>query len=458
MAEAKRPAPADSTAPFSALVVAGTHSGVGKTSITLGLIAALRRRGLTVQPFKVGPDFIDPLHHQQASGRPARNLDSWMLNQETNRARYAAATADAQVALIEGVMGLYDGADGKTEQGSTAELAKQLDLPVVLVVDAAAIARSAAALIHGYTTFDLKLQIAGVILNNIGGPGHTAMIRDAVGNTTPILGALPRQPDLVVPERHLGLHLPHETHASYHQQLADLIEQHVDLDHLLTTSRSQRLAPPPQPRPAPASVRIGIARDEAFCFYYTDNLELLQQAGAELVEFSPIRDALPRNLDGLYIGGGYPELHAHALSRNTNTRNAIRDFAANGHPIYAECGGLMYLAQTLNVDGESHPMCDVFPLTTTIPAPLTIAYVEITTTGGLFGPGENARGHLFHQSEITKEPTIERSYQLTTNRGEQAREGYTLNNTLASYTHLHFASNPMLAKKFVNRSQPRQAG
>src|SRR5579859_2311063 len=359
-------------APLSAIVVAGTHSGVGKTSVTLGLIGALRRRGLTVQPFKVGPDFIDPLHHQHASGRPARNLDGWMLDPETNLERFARATADADVAVIEGVMGLFDGSEGKSDRGSTAEMAKLLGLPVLLVIDASAMARSAAALIHGFTSFDRHLRVAGVILNNVGGEIHAGMIRDAVAGAVPMLGALPRAKDLVVPERHLGLHLPYEARTGYVEQLATLIETHIDLDALLSNSVIERLPVAATPPAVPPKARLAVARDEAFCFYYTDNLELLEQAGAELVRFSPIDEPLPENIDGIYLGGGYPELHADKLSDNKPTRDAIREFASAGGPIYAECGGLMYLADTLDLDGQPHPMCGVLPFSTTMPAPLAI--------------------------------------------------------------------------------------
>jgi cobyrinic acid a,c-diamide synthase len=452
------PAERTTSSPLSAIVVAGTHSGVGKTSVTLGLIGALRRRRLTVQPFKVGPDFIDPLHHRHASGRPARNLDGWMLDPEINLERFARATADADVAVIEGVMGLFDGSDGKSERGSTAEMAKLLGLPVLLVIDASAMARSAAALIHGYTSFDPDLRVAGVILNNVGGEIHSDMIRDAVAGTVPILGALPRAKGLVVPERHLGLHLPHEARTDYVEQLATLIETHIDLDALLRNSVIERLQAIAAPPPLPPRARLAVARDEAFCFYYADNLELLEQAGAELVPFSPIDEPLPENIDGIYIGGGYPELHADKLAANTSTRDAIREFASAGGPIYAECGGLMYLAQTLEIDGETHPLCGVLPFSTTMPAPLAIGYVEITTTGGLFGSGQTARGHLFHHSAIAGEPATDRCYELKNSRGEETQEGYLIQNVLASYAHLHLASNPALASAFIDQCASFRAG
>jgi cobyrinic acid a,c-diamide synthase len=441
------------TSPLSTIVVAGTHSGVGKTSVTLGLIGALRRRGLTVQTFKVGPDFIDPLHHQRASGRPPRNLDGWMLTPDTNLQCFARSSADADVAVIEGVMGLFDGSEGKSDRGSTAEMAELLQLPVILVIDASAMARSAAALIHGFASFAPDLRVAGVILNNVGGKVHADMIRDAVDGDTSILGALPRDADLVMPERHLGLYLPHEARQDYVAKLAALIEEHVDLDQLLAASRTERRNVAPTPPARRRTVRVGIARDEAFCFYYADNLELLEEAGAELVEFSPIRDPLPGDLDGLYIGGGYPELHAEELAAKKTTRDAIREFADEGGPIYAECGGLMYLADNLELEDGTYPCCGVLPFNTKMPARLQLSYVEINTTGGLFGPGHTVRGHLYHHSEISGSATTSRCYRVETSRGDHGEEGYSVRNVLASYAHLHFASEPAIAHAFLGRCE-----
>lgn len=440
-----------------AVVIAGTHSGVGKTSVTLGLIGALTRRGLAVQPFKIGPDFIDPLHHTHASGRTSRNLDGWMLDPKTNLERFAIATADADVAVIEGVMGLFDGSEGASERGSSAEMAKLLGLPVVLVVDASAMARSAAALIHGFASFDPDLRIAGAILNNVGGEAHAEMIRQAVAGSVPILGAIPSVPDLAVPERHLGLHLPHEARQDYVQTLASLVDAHIEIDELLQTGRIARPQPPPATGPGPRRARVGVAHDEAFCFYYAENLELLQQAGAELVEFSPIRDPLPGDLDGLYIGGGYPELHAAELAANTGATHAVRDFCERGGPVYAECGGLMYLGQTLQIDDSAYELCGALPLSTRMPAGLSIGYVEIDTTGGLFGEGQTARGHLFHHSEVTGEPSADRCYTVRSTRGETSHEGYSAGNVLASYVHLHFSSAPELPAAFVARCVAHRA-
>jgi cobyrinic acid a,c-diamide synthase len=443
----------DSTSTLSAIVIGGTHSGVGKTSLALGLIGALADRGLTVQPFKVGPDFIDPLHHRQASSRDSYNLDGWMLGPETNRERFARATADADVAVIEGVMGLFDGSEGKSDRGSTGEMAKLLGLPVTLVIDAGAMARSAAALIHGFAGFDPELRIAGVVLNNVGGEAHAEMVREAVAADIPILGAIPHTPDLELPERHLGLHLPYEAHSDYVRRLAAVVEAHLDLDGLLEATRIERPAAPPEVATRAPFARVGVARDEAFCFYYADNLELLARAGAELVEFSPLSGPLPDGLDGIYIAGGYPELHAEELAANEAALRAIREFAAAGGPIYAECGGLMYLGEALELEEGAYPLCGVLPLTTRMPAPLKLAYVEIDTTGGLFGAGRTARGHLFHHSEITRGPTLDRCYRLRTTRGELEKEGHCLGNVLASYVHLHFASEPDLAPALLRRCE-----
>ena len=442
-------------APLSAFVVAGTHSGAGKTTVSLGIMAALRRRGLVVQPYKVGPDFIDPLHHERVCGRASRNLDGWMLTRETNVARFATCASDADVAVVEGVMGLFDGSDATSERGSTAEMAKILGLPVVLVVDAGAMARSAAAVVHGFVSFDPDLHAAGVIFNNAGSPAHGEMLREAMTGGAAVFGAVPRSAGVAMPERHLGLHLPHETRDDFIDTLADLIEDAVDLDGLLEAARVNRYSPSPEHQRTvhehQQRVRIGVARDEAFCFYYRDNLDLLEHYGATLVEFSPIHGGLPEDLHGIYIGGGYPELDAPQLAANEDMRGAVRAFASDGRPIYGECGGLMYLASALEVDGESYPMCGVLPFATRIPASLTIAYVDVKTGGGLFGPGLNARGQLFHHSEIVGEPSTDRCFTLTTTSGATSEEGFCAGNVLAGYAHLHFASEPRLAETFVER-------
>jgi cobyrinic acid a,c-diamide synthase len=426
---------------LSVIVVAGTHSGVGKTTVALGLMQALRERGLVVQPFKVGPDFVDPAHHTAICGRASRNLDGWLFSREQNLERFARYTADADVAVIEGVMGLFDGRSGDSEAGSTAEIAKWLGVPVLLVVDADALARSAGAVVHGFTHFDPGLDIAGVVLNRVAGPGHATMIEQALAGLPPLLGSIERDDAIAVPERHLGLVMPSEL-----PPLPPLGEV-VDLDRLLGLTRVARRSHVDAPTAPRAGVRIGVARDDAFCFYYPENLELLEEAGADLVEFSPVGGRIPADLDGLYLGGGYPELHAAALSANIDVLSGIRELAAAGRPVLAECGGLMYVGETLEVDGHEHRMCGLLPLKTRMCGRLSIGYVEVETEG-LLGRGV-ARGHAFHYSELSETQPVAYSYRVRRADREVA-EGFSCGNVLASYVHLHFATNPGLAARFVD--------
>ena len=442
------------------LVIAGTHSGVGKTTVTLGLLAALRRRGLSVQPFKVGPDFIDPGHHTQVAGRLCRNLDGWMLSRKDNLAGFCRQAAQTQVAVVEGVMGLFDGYDGLSEAGSTAQMAKWLSLPVLLVVDARSLARSAAALVKGFATFDPDLVLAGVVFNRIGGDTHLEYLRQALSQLDGIkcFGGLPREEKLAIPERHLGLTTAddHPLGPDYLNYLADFVESHLDLEGLLKTLPTLTLAAAKLPAPAPPVVRLGLARDRAFCFYYPENLEWLEHYGAQLVPFSPLHDRrLPPELHGLYLGGGYPELFASQLSENHSLRLALKEQAQAGLPIYAECGGLMYLSQEIqDLQGTPHPMAGVLPLTVRmLPRLKSLGYREITlATDSLLGPaGTCARGHEFHYSEIVStDSDLKRCYRLTPRRGgEPLLEGFGYKNVLASYVHLHFGSNPDVARHLV---------
>jgi cobyrinic acid a,c-diamide synthase len=455
------------------LVIAGPYSGVGKTTVTLGLIAAFRRRGLKVQPFKVGPDFIDPGHHTQAAGVVSRNLDGWILPQEANHVIFRLHALRADLALVEGVMGLFDGYDGASEAGSTAQMAKWLGLPVLLVVDTRAMARSAGALVHGFAHFDPDLTLAGVVFNRVGSATHRRYLEQALGlkKDAVCLGAIPREQELAIPERHLGLTTAqeHPLTPAYLDRLADLMEQNLDLDALWERLPVLNLAVPPltatgdEQAGAPdphfhkdASVRLGVARDEAFCFYYPENLEWLEHFGAEIVPFSPLHDRdLPPGLHGLYLGGGYPELFAGQLAENRGLLKSLKYQAEAGMPIYAECGGLMFLSQEIqDLDGNSHAMAGVLPLRVRmLPRLRALGYREITLAAdGLLGPrGTRARGHEFHYSEIISEPNgVGRVYRLTDRNGETSRlEGYTRNHVLASYVHLHFSSNPEAARNLV---------
>jgi len=449
-----------STGQTRGIVIAGTQSGVGKTTVTLGLIAAWRRRGLAVQPFKVGPDFIDPGHHTRAAGRVSRNLDGWMLSQDYNLSLFRRQAGQAQVAVVEGVMGLFDGYDGLSEAGSTAQMAKWLGLPVLLVVDARAMARSAAALVHGFASFDPDLTLAGVVFNRIGGAAHLHYLEQALSQLAGVKcrGSLPRAAQLAIPERHLGLTTAedHPLETEHLEHLADFLEDHLDLDGLLASLPVLAMPPEAPPPPVAPTVRLGVARDRAFCFYYPENLELLARFGAELVPFSPLTAReLPGNLHGLYLGGGYPELCAAQLAANEGLKRDIKEQADAGLPIYAECGGLMYLSQEIqDLEGHHYPMAGVLPLKVRMLKKLrALGYREITlTAAGLLGPaGTRARGHEFHYSEIAAETgDLPRLYRLNARQGAEAPpEGYFINNVLASYVHLHFGSNPEVARHLV---------
>jgi cobyrinic acid a,c-diamide synthase len=443
-----------------ALVVAGTHSGVGKTSVILGLIAALRRRGLVVQPFKVGPDFIDPQHHARAAGRPCHNLDGWMLPREANLELFARHSAGADVAVIEGMMGLFDGADARSNGGSAAEMASWLGAPVLLVVDASAMARSTAALVHGYATFDPGLRLAGVVANRVGSAGHAGLIEQALAGRHELVGWLATDPDVAVPERHLGLHLPDPASDRRVDVLADAVEANFDLDGLLRASEHDRPAYPAASTTAAGErVRIGVARDEAFSFYYEDNLALLEEAGAELVEFSPLAGTLPAGLGGLYLGGGYPELHAAGLERNLAMRTAVRELAERGAPIYAECGGLIYLGKAIEVDGEHHELCGSIAVETAFPGPLELGYCEVVTEpASLFGGAQRARGHWFHRGRIAASAEPSRAYRVTRGGAQPFPDGYVAGSVQASWVHLHFRSSPGLAAAFVERCRRAVSG
>jgi cobyrinic acid a,c-diamide synthase len=440
------------------IVIAGTHSGVGKTTLATGIMAAFRRRGLRVQGFKVGPDFIDPTFHHAATKRPSHNLDGWMLSRETNLEIFARATEDADVAVIEGVMGLFDGKNSPSLSGTTAEMAMWLDAAVVLVLDAAAMAGSAAAVVHGFDTLIPGFGLSAVVCNKVASPKHYAYLRDAiVAHCRPSpLGYLPRDPSYSIPERHLGLHLAQEALTENRlDQLAGWIESNLDLNRLLEIGSR-----PHSPsigahswKPLPERTRIGIARDAAFCFYYHDNLELLKTLGADLIEFSPIADrALPPDLDGLYLGGGYPELHAQVLSANESMRAGIVEFAAAGAPIYAECGGFMYLMQRIvDADGRAWPMAGIFPTSARMQKRLArLGYIEVEgreaesdQAEGWLAPGERARGHEFRYSNMDPMPeTTARVYR-------DPADGYRVQSVLGSYIHLHFLSNPKFAENFL---------
>jgi cobyrinic acid a,c-diamide synthase len=445
-----------------AFMVAGTASGVGKTTIALTLMAMFRERGLTVQPFKCGPDFLDTGHHGAICGRTSRNLDTWILDSEANRAIFASASRDAHAAIVEGMMGLYDGVAGGGEDGSAAQIAKLLALPVVLVIDAGKSARSIAAVVKGFESFDPAVQFAGIVLNQVGSDQHYRLLDAAIRSltATPLLGYLPMEPKIAIAERHLGLHTVEET-ASAEDRRAELVRagsRHLDIKPLLALSWPGVVARG-EVIPAECSeqkrVRIGVARDKAFSFYYEDNFDLLRENGAEIVAFSPLSDSvLPQNLDALYLGGGYPELHADALSRNAPMLVGVRAFAEAGKPVYAECGGMVYLGRALTLlEGRSYTMAGVLPIEFEMTSRLVhFGYVDVEFVADclLGAKGTTVRGHSFHCSRVLSGMSMPTAYRLNYSlSGRDELEGYQFKNVLASYAHLHFRGNPAMVTSLV---------
>jgi cobyrinic acid a,c-diamide synthase len=432
------------------LVIAGTASGVGKTTIATGLMAALAARGFRVAGFKVGPDYIDPSYHALATGRSPRNLDAFLCGPELIAPLFVHGAAGADIAVIEGVMGLFDGARGRSDYASTAHVAKLLDAPVVLVVDTSAMARSVAAMVHGYATFDPALRVAGVICNRVASPGHAELLRQALLPLgIPLLGTPHRDPALCSPSRHLGLVPVAERPEQARRAVAELgqrLTPALDLDALERIARTAAPVRSAAWTPAgsrtvqdPASRRVAVAGGPAFTFVYTENLELLRAAGAELLPLDPTRDeTLPGGTQALYLGGGFPEAHAKALSANTPLRRAVRGFDG---PILAECGGLLYLCEEL----DGLPMCGVLPARGTMTERLVLGYREAEAATGsvLWRRGEQVRGHEFHYSTVTPEAGCRPAWHL------DRTEGFVAGRLHASYLHTHWAATPWSAQRFL---------
>ncbi|HEY5316384.1 MAG TPA: cobyrinate a,c-diamide synthase [Solirubrobacteraceae bacterium] len=443
------------------VVIAGTSSGAGKTTVACGLIAAYRARGRAVQGFKVGPDYIDPSYHALASGRPGRNLDAFLSGPEliAPLARHGASGAD--IAVIEGVMGLFDGASGRGELASTAHVAKLLKAPVVLVVDASAMARSAAAIVHGYSTFDPDLAVAGVIFNRVGSDHHEELLREALEPLgIPLLGALRRDEQIRAPERHLGLvpagEREERTRAAL-DALADALERYADLEAI---ERLARAAPPlpggtwsPEPASAPVGeARIAIARGRAFSFHYEENLELLSAAGAELCPFDPLSDEdLPEGAGALVLAGGFPEVFGSELEANSALRARVAAFAAAGRPVLAECGGLLFLLEDL----DGHEMCGVLAGRATMGARLALGYREAVAATAIpwLNAGDRVRGHEFHYSTVEAGAGVSPAWELSA-RGVTRREGFVAGAVQASYLHVHWTAHPELAVRFASAARP----
>lgn len=429
------------------MVIAGTHSGCGKTTVASGIMAALTRRGLTVQPFKVGPDFIDPSHHTRICGRISRNLDPFMMGENGCIDTFTRATQGADIAVIEGVMGMYDGIDG-SDMSSTAHVARILKSPVILVVDVKGMSRSVHALVDGYSQFDPSLSFSGVILNRIGSQRHRSMIEPSL--TVPSFGFIPRKEELAIESRHLGLKMGHETQCS--DEFGKIIDESCNLDALV---KAADLAPPLDSSEItgisarPLLVKIGVAFDNAFCFYYQDNLDRLRHAGAELVFFSPLSGHLP-DVDAVYFGGGYPELHLNALE-SSPCRQDLKQAADAGMPAYGECGGLMYLTEEISAD-KNYRMCGILPanaeMTNRIQA---LGYVKgESMTGHPFIPsGQTTLGHEFHYSRLDSSNDARFVLRLSRGKGiDGGKDGLISQNVLGCYTHTYFS--PSFAEALVD--------
>ncbi|HBQ64239.1 MAG TPA: cobyrinate a,c-diamide synthase [Clostridiales bacterium] len=490
-------------------ILAGTHSGCGKTTVSAGVMAALVKRGLQVQPYKVGPDYIDPMFHTYITGRASRNLDSWLLDAETLAYLFHRAARGMDLAVVEGVMGLYDGCSVSSMEGSTAHVARLLNCPVILVIQARGMSLSAAALVNGYMDFMGGSDIRGVILNGISSPGLFLHLKKIIEENTGVrvVGYLPESEDYTLAERHLGL-VPDSGVPDLKEKVAKLaarVEECIDLDLLLrmakdagqfrapTSERFQalkaqgsRIAPatahtaPAAAQTAPAaaptqtgaasaqtgaasarigaaSARIAVAKDEAFNFYYQDNLDLLQMLGAELLEFSPLRDrALPEEATGVYLGGGYPEVFARELSENTPMLADLKGKLNRGLPAYGECGGFMYLCRSIrDHGGNTFSMAGLFPYSCVMTEKLQrFGYVHLNFMKSciLGQPGSSVRGHEFHYSTVDAAPEEGRMEVVKyrqTGDGPRWRDGYRQVETWAGYPHIHFWSNPETARNFV---------
>ena len=465
-----------------AILIGGERSGVGKTTVTLALLAGLTRRGWTIQSYKVGPDYIDPMFHRFVTGRDCRNLDPMLTSEDYVRRCFTANLAGADGALVEGVMGLFDGAHGEDDWASSAHIARLLNLPIVLVLDCSRLSHSVAALVQGYCYFDPRLQFAGLVLNRVGSDRHLHLLQSALAPfDIPILGVLRRQEAITIPDRHLGLVPTAELDGlpQLIERLADLGDRCFDWERLLPLVQALPLRVDPADGTWVTShtepVRIAIARDPAFSFYYADNLATLEHLGAELVPWSPLQDEqLPPDVQGLYLGGGFPEMFAQQLSNNQAARAAVRTAIQAGLPTYAECGGLMYLCQAIaDFDRHLWPMAGVLPTSARMGQRLTLGYrraIALQDTP-LIAKGQQVCGHEFHRSYLTQ-PADDPLFKITHpaspsgqplafnlqqqsppsgQSGQPLTEGWSWPNLHASYLHLHWGDRLELPRRFVEQ-------
>ena len=451
-----------------AFVLAGTGSGCGKTTVTLGLLKLLQQRGLRVQPYKVGPDYLDTGWHTALCGVPSRNLDSFMLTPAILNALFCEHMQQADIAVIEGVMGLYDGYGTDPNYCSSAAMAKQLGCPVILLVDGKAVSTSIAATVMGFQHFDPSLNIAGVIVNRVNSDSHFQLLKSAIERycNLPVLGYVPRAEGVSLPERHLGLVTARESTLDSQPWLdfAAGLERTLDIDRLLALSELAELPAGEWPA-APLhgdGLTLALADDEAFNFYYPDNLALLERAGVTIVRFSPLHDSVLPDCQMLWLGGGYPELHARALAANTPMLEQLRAAHRRGVAIYAECGGLMYLGSTLeDAQGDIHAMADILPGASKMGKRLTrFGYCEAQAERQtlLAAPGEVLRGHEFHYSDFSAQLPATMACRKTRDGAvlQQWQGGWQIGNTFASYLHLHFAQRPAMLNHWFAAARSAQ--
>lgn len=457
-------------------IIAGTKSGVGKTTICMGLTQILAEKGATVQTFKIGPDYIDPGFHSKVSGRACINLDSWVDKPEEIISLYEKYSRDADISIVEGVMGLFDGSADNLKAGSTAHIAKILGLPVILAVDAAGMGQSVAALVLGFENFDKNIKFAGIILSRTGSKRHVEILSAAIAehSSLPVIGHIPRQDALHLNKRHLGLKTAEEVDENFFLELGSAfsdLKKSPFFDLLLSSSKKKKNTPqkeisrtsfnPPDPhggRPV-----IMVARDEAFSFYYHENLKILEDFGLEIKFFSPAHDStIPKDARGIYLGGGYPELHAGILSANTSMLDSIRSSVEAGMPVYAECGGFVYLCQGVNTpDSTAGGKEKFFPMAGIFPARInmgrkTLRYVEVCLNkDSIFGgKGESIRGHEYHYTQEEKVTAMKtegtRPFFVNGSDGVKTEDGYTYKNCIGSYIHFFFSSNKKFIKSFTD--------
>ncbi len=451
------------------VVVAGTQSGVGKTTLTLGLMGALKKRGKSIKPFKVGPDYIDPQFHRRVTGVPSRNLDTHLLQETVVEALFQNQVKENELAIIEGVMGLYDGVGTRGHRGSTAHVAKTLGAPVILIINGGGLSNSAAAMVKGYRDFDPQVNVAGVIINHVSGEKHYRLLKEIIEANVDVkcLGYLKKNSKIELKSRHLGLVPTEETLELDHKllQLIEMVEETIDLEGIMELAQGAGAMVPadlPQLGKNYSGIKIAYALDKAFHFYYEDNLDLFRQAGVELIPFSPLADSnLPANIHGIYLGGGFPEVFASQLAANVSIRRDIKEMAHSGLPIYGECGGLMYLTEAIiDFNGDYHEMAGVYKARARMTNRLQhFGYNEIQFVDNqLFNTMEIGHicGHEFHRAVVEdwEGATIYQAKKIRDDKVvDQWECGYSVFNTIAGFSHFHFYSNLAFPRAFMEACQ-----